>query len=71
MEVVVLLAICLGVAFATAMIASTKNGNAMDWGFWSFFFFPVPLIIIVALLPKLPAKSEADREFEAKPRFQQ
>jgi hypothetical protein len=57
MDGLVLLAIALAVAFATGMIASIKNRNALDLGFYSLFFFPIPLIIIVALLPKLPPKA--------------
>ena len=68
MEGLVVLAICVAVALSTGMVASIKNRNATAWGFYSFIFFPIPLIIIVALLPKLPPKANSRAETSKMPR---
>ena len=56
-----ILVIGIGIVVATAIIASTKNRDVFEWVFWSLLFFPIPLFIIVALLPKLPASSKKRR----------
>jgi len=55
------LVIAIGLVGASAIIASTKNRDVIGWVFWSVFFFPLPLFIIVALSPKLPVSSKERR----------